>query len=150
MMPPVSKPVLQIVREQGIPKKTLYAWRRELLDRGMAVPKNGQNAGEWSSAEKFAVVVETASLNSAELAEYCRRKGLFAEQIAAWREACSAANESTGQLTRKEREQAKSDRIRIRKLEKELDRKEKALAEAAALLILRKKAQAIWGDKEEE
>ena len=36
---------------------------------------------------------------------------------------------------------------RIRELERELYRKEKALAETAALLVLKKKAQAIWGDE---
>jgi hypothetical protein len=41
---------------------------------------------------QFAVVLETAPLNEAELAEYCRRKGLYPEQIAAWREACRSAN----------------------------------------------------------
>jgi hypothetical protein len=51
---------------------------------------------------------------------------------------------------RDQREQSKTDRKRIKQLEKELLRKEKALAEAAALIILRKKAQAIWGDPEED
>lgn len=114
------------------------------------MPGSGKNAEEWSSEDKFAVVLETAALNAAELAEYCRRKGLFAEQIAAWRNACMSANASVVQQTRGQQAQAKEDKKRIRQLEKELQRKEKALAEAAALLILRKKAQAIWGDKEED
>lgn len=61
-----------------------------------------------------------------------------------------SANASVVQQTRNERAQSKEDKKRIRQLEKDLQRKEKALAEAAALLILRKKAQAIWGDKEED
>jgi hypothetical protein len=96
------------------------------------------------------VVLETAALNAAELAEYCRRRGLYAEQIAAWREACRSANATAGEQVRIQREQSKEDKKRIRQLEKELHRKEKALAETAALLVLRKKAQAIWGDKEED
>jgi hypothetical protein len=52
--------------------------------------------------------------------------------------------------TREQRHQSKDDKKRIQQLEKELQRKEKALAEAAALLILRKKAQAIWGDREDD
>ncbi|EKU82763.1 hypothetical protein HMPREF9710_01992, partial [Massilia timonae CCUG 45783] len=82
--------------------------------------------------------------------EYCRRKGLFAEQIATWRAACMSANASVVKQTREQQAQSKEDKKRIRQLEKDLQRKEKALAEAAALLILRKKAQAIWGDKEED
>lgn len=110
------------------------------------MPGNGKNAADWSSKDKFAVVLEAASLNQAELAEYCRRKGLFIEQIAAWREACQQANAHTVERTREQREQSKNDRKRIKELEKELLRKERALAEAAAIIILRKKAQAIWGE----
>jgi hypothetical protein len=72
---------------------------------------------------------------------------LFAEQIATWRTACMAAN---AKQTRGQPAQPKEDKKRIRQLEKDLQRKEEALAEAAALLILRKKTQAIWGSKEED
>jgi len=114
------------------------------------VPGSGKNAEEWTSEDKFAVVLETAVLNAADLAEYCRSKGLFVEQVAAWRAACMSANTNPVQQTRQQQAQSKEDKKRIRQLEKDLHRKEKALAEAAALLILRKKAQAIWGDKEED
>ncbi|CAM3500474.1 Transposase IS3/IS911 family protein [Cupriavidus taiwanensis] len=114
------------------------------------MPGDGKNPEVWSSEDKFAVVLETAPLNEAELAEYCRRKGLYAEQIAAWREACRSANANAGEQAREQLLQSKGDKKRIQQLEKELQRKEKALAEAAALLILRKKVQAIWGEKEDD
>ena len=114
------------------------------------MPGNGKNAEEWSSKDKFGVVLETAGLNEADLAEYCRRKGLFVEQITAWRQACQEANAHAAERTQEQREQGKTDRKRIKQLEKELLRKDKALAEAAALIILRKKVQAIWGEAEEE
>lgn len=114
------------------------------------MPGDGKNAEDWTSEDKFAVVLETAAMNAAELSEYCRSRGLYIEQIAAWREACRSANATAGQTGREVREQARGDKKRIRQLEKELQRKEKALAEAAALLILRKKAQAIWGDHEDD
>lgn len=150
MMPPMNKLISALARENGISEQTLYTWRRNLKAQGVPVPGNGKNAEEWSSKDKFGVVLETAGLNETELAEYCRRKGLFIEQIAAWRTACQEANAHTAERTRDQREQSKSDRKRIKQLEKELLRKEKALAEAAALIILRKKAQAIWGDPEED
>ena len=139
-----------LARETGITEQTLYTWRRQLKNQGMPVPGDGKNPEEWSSEDKFAVVLETAALNEADLAAYCRRKGLYAEQIAAWRQACRSANANAGEQARSQREQSKEDKKRIRQLEKELHRKEKALAEAAALLVLRKKAQAIWGDQEED
>jgi Transposase len=150
MMPPMNKLISELARENGISEQTLYTWRRNLKAQGVAVPGNGKNAEEWSSKDKFGVVLETAGLNEAELAEYCRRKGLFIEQIAAWRLACQDANEHTADRNRDQRDQSKGDRKRIKQLEKELLRKDKALAEAAALIILRKKAQAIWGDAEED
>lgn len=150
MMPPMNKLISELARENGISEQTLYTWRRNLKAQGVPVPGNGKNAEDWSSKDKFGVVLETAGLNEAELAEYCRRKGLFIEQIAAWRTACQEANAHTAERTRDQREQSKTDRKRIKQLEKELLRKEKALAEAAALIILRKKAQAIWGEPEDD
>lgn len=150
MMPPENKAVSALAKEAGITEQTLYTWRRQLKNQGMPVPGDGKNPEGWSSEDKFAVVLETAALNEAALAEYCRRKGLYAQQIAAWRQACRSANANAGEQARSQREQSKQDQKRIRQLEKELHRKEKALAEAAALLVLRKKAQAIWGDKEED
>jgi transposase-like protein len=150
MMPPENAPVSVLARETGITEQSLYTWRRQAKGQGVAVPGDGKNPEGWSSEDKFAVVLEAAPLNAAELAEYCRRKGLYPEQIAAWRAACQAANANAAEQAREQRHQSKDDRKRIQQLEKELQRKEKALAEAAALLILRKKAQAIWGDKEDD
>ena len=114
------------------------------------MPADGKNPEKWSSEDKFAIVLKAASLNEAELAEYCRQKGLYVEQIAAWRKACLQANSDSAAQAKARREQSKQDRKQIKKLEQELRRKDKALAEAAALLVLQKKAQAIWGDGEDE
>jgi transposase-like protein len=150
MMPPENKLVSELARENGISEQTLYTWRRQLKSQGVPVPGNGKNAEEWSSADKFGVVLETAAMNEAALAEYCRSKGLFVEQVAAWREACQQANETPAARHRELREQSRNDRKEIKQLKKDLQRKEKALAEAAALIILRKKAEAIWGEPEDD
>jgi transposase-like protein len=150
MMPPENKPVSELAKENRISEQTLYTWRRSLKSQGVPVPGNGKNAEEWSSTDKFGVVLETARMNEAELAEYCRSKGLFVEQISNWREACQQANVAPAERNRELREQGKSDRKEIKQLKKDLQRKEKALAEAAALIILRKKAQAIWGEPEDD
>lgn len=114
------------------------------------MPGDGKQADQWSSQDKFRVVLESASLNAAELAEYCRRKGLYVEQIKAWREACEQANRPPQpSQARREREADKAAQQRIKQLERELRRKEAALAETAALLVLRKKAEALWGKEED-
>ena len=99
--------------------------------------------------DKFAAVLETAALNEADLAEYCRKRGLYPAQIAAWRSACEQANDWDRASSARLGQASKEEKKRVKALERELARKEKALAETAALLVLRKKAHAIWGGDED-
>ena len=87
-----------------------------------------------------------ASLNEAELGEYCRRRGIYAEQLVVWRAACARANDWERAASRQIARETRDANKRIQQLERELARKEKALAEAAALMVLRKKAEAIRDD----
>jgi len=96
----------------------------------------------------LALVVETAALSEAEQGEYCRKRGLYPEQSQAWRRACAQAHAAP--VTPRPTPPNPSDKRRIQELERALRRKDKALAETAALLGLRKKAEAIWGKSEEE
>ena len=125
-----------MARETGIPKDTLYCWR--LKHRRLNGPSGAEKAssGNLSSAEKFSIVMETASLNEVELSEYCRRKGLYPEQIGVWRDTCTQANASAS--LKADRARLTKQAKQIKQLEVELRRKEKALAEAAALLVLQK------------
>ena len=92
------------------------------------------------------MVVETAALSEAERGQYGRRRGLYPEQLQAWRRTGEQAN--AGKVPRS-KHAAQAAQRRIQELERELRRQEKALAEAAALLVLRKKAEAIWGKDED-
>jgi transposase len=150
MMPPENTPVPVLVEETGISGVTLYHWRKQARARGLVVPGDGRNPENWSSEDKFSVVLETATLNEAEVAEYCRKKGLFAEQIGAWKENCLQGNTSADQLSRSARKEVQKARNENKQLKRELRRKDKALAETAALLVLRKKMHAIWGEDEDE
>jgi transposase len=150
MMPPGNRTVPALAEETGISSVTLYAWRKQARAAGAVVPGDGKSPEGWSSEEKFRVVLESAALNETELAEYCRRKGLYVEQVRAWRGACEQANATVQERTRTERAQAKDTRTRIRELEREGKRDKAALAEAAALLLLGKKAAAIWGKDEDD
>lgn len=149
MMPPDNKSITQIARETGLSEATLNQWRRKARAGGCAAPADNQEAERWSTQDKFLIVVETAKLNEAELAEYCRKKGLFVEQVNAWRDACLQANGGVAKEAARYQQELKQSAKRVKDLEKELRRKEAALAETAALLVLRKKAEAIWGDGED-
>lgn len=145
MLPPNNESITKISREEGISEQTLRNWRDKARKEGYAAPGTDAVPDDWSTQDKFLVVVETASMNETELAEYARKKGLYIEQIKAWKDACMNANGGIAkEASRLNRELKDSEKER-RKLEKELQRKEKALAEAAALLVLSKKANAIWG-----
>ena len=114
------------------------------------MPDGDSSPEGWSARDKFAAVLESASLNETDISEYCRKKGIFPEQLARWRRACENANDWDREYHRRLKAKQKADKQRIRKLEQELNRKEKALAEAAALLVLQKKVQAIWEDPKDE
>lgn len=150
MMPPGAQSVAQISRDTGICEQTLYNWRNHYRREGKVVPADPSNPENWSGADKLAVIIETASMNAQALSEYCRKKGLYPEQIARWKEMAISGTDNNLQLTRAEKKQWQAEKNKSRQLEKELRRKEKALAEAAALLVLKKKAQAIWGDNEDD
>lgn len=150
MVAPMTISMAQLSQETGVSTWTLYNWRKQVIDQGEAVVGSTKHSGKWSASQKLAVVVETAAFNEAELAEFCRKKGLYPEQIKAWRAAAEQAM-AGGMVSAKEHRQAlTTEKKRNKELERELRRKEKALAETAALLTLRKKAAAIWGEGEDE
>ena len=150
MLPPNNESITAISKEVGISEQTLRTWRDKARKEGYAAPGKDAVPDDWSTQDKFLVVVETASMSESELAEYARKKGLYVEQIKSWRDACMNANGGVAQEAARLTKELKTAEQANRKLQKELDHKEKALAEAAALLVLRKKADAIWGDPEGE
>jgi len=145
-MPPQNQSVSEVARETGLSEGTLHKWRKQARVKGIAAPGGEQNVDRWSTQDKFLIAMETAKLSEAEIAEYCRRKGLYVEQVLAWKDACMQANGGVAQeAARLQKELRKKDQ-EVKKVTQELRRKESALAETAALLVLRKKANAIWGD----
>lgn len=148
MLPPRNESVPELARETGIPKETLYTWRLKYRHAQGSPTNHDGVAGQFSSEEKLAIVIETASLSEVELGEYCRRKGLYPEQIDGWKKAFIQGMAARPDKT--EREQVRQQNKTIKQLQSELHRKEKALAEAAALLVLEKKLQALLEDPEDE
>jgi len=146
MLPPNNISVPDLVRETGIPKDTLYTWRSKAGNS--SAPALAIAHKELSSEEKFNIVLEAASLNEMEIGAYCRRKGIFRPMIEAWRETCQQAHSSLAPKAKADRTVIRSQKKEIKRLEMELRRKEKALAETAALLVLQKKVRSLWEDPE--
>jgi transposase-like protein len=148
MLAPENASVPDLVRETGLPRDTLYTWRSKYRNKQGALTGSGWSIGQFSNEDKLAIIVETAPLSEVALGEYCRRKGLYPEQIAGWEKAF-IQSESTA-TSKADHEQLRRQSKTIKALQSELSRKEKALAEAAALLVLEKKLQALLEDREDE
>jgi len=149
MSPPNRQDVPQISKELGIHQATLYQWRSNWRLQGEVVPASEKDPESWSAADKFTVVVETAGFNATELSSYCRERGLFLEQVDRWRQTAQDANANAVLTMAEQKELEKlraQDQREIKALKKELHRKEKALAEMAALLVLQKKWEAYCSE----
>ena len=154
MFPPENCAITKLGKETGISKATLSKWKLESINAS-AVVMISKNIDKRSSGEKFLVVIESYAMNELEFSAYCREKGLYTDEVRAWRETCIKANSKNDgnkqdQTNKELLIEINKEKMRCMSLEKELNRKEKALAEAAAILMLRKKAEAIWETKEDE
>ena len=160
MLEPAAMTACSLSRECGVPQGTLSRWLRLARIVGAMNGKQANPMGnggasaarrpqDWSAQEKLDAVLEAASITDEDLGAFLRIKGLHEANLVAWRKTVLTASRAAlaGERPRKSRKQTK-ETGRIRELEKELDRKEKALAEVAALLVLKKKVQAIWGDED--
>ena len=149
--------------EVGVSQGTLSRWLREAntvptvprkkkkgretaprTDRSR--PGQARRPQDWSPEEKMRVLREAEGLAGEELGALLRREGLHEAQLAQWRQAAEeAALQALGG-----RKQRSAEQKRIRSLEREVKRKDKALAEAAALLVLQKKVRALWADEDDD
>ena len=132
-----------ICRETGININTLYRWRDAAQKTGLSATTKYKNADKWSSQDKFIVVLETANLSEIEFSEYCRERGIYPEQVKEWKEACMNANDNSKVSQAKASKELQEERRAKEKLEKELARKEKALASVRELITAGKIVTAI-------
>ncbi len=135
--------------EVGVPQPTLSRWVREAGRVGGMANTKRPKAGahkrpqDWTAEEKLKAVIKAASLSDEDLGIYLRHCGLHSIHLKQWRKEFVAGVKAP--RSKKSSPEAR----RIRELERELRRKDKALAETAALLVLKKKVQAIWGDEDD-
>ena len=150
MMPPNNLSIAALAKEEGISDATLYNWRKQARAQGRLMPDSDNTPNGWTSRDKFAAVLETATMNELEIAAYCRERGIYPEQLSQWRAACEKANDWSDTSEKEIKSATRAEKKKVAQLEKDLARKEKALAEAAALLVLRKKYNALFEDPEDE
>lgn len=88
MLPPNKQSIAALAKEEGISDATLYNWRQQARNEGRLMSDSDNSSEGWTSRDKFAAVMETAVMSEAEIAEYCRQRGLYPEQPVIWRTAC--------------------------------------------------------------
>lgn len=140
LLPPYNMAVAAVAQMEGISEATLYNWRNQAKHEGKPVPGAEKSSEQWPAEARLAVIIETATLSEVEVAEYCRKKGLYPEQIIQWKQAFLQVPSVDDRATLKQNQKE------IKQLKRELVRKEKALAEAAAILVLRKKLRDYYGE----
>jgi len=137
-----DRTIADICEEAGIIKSTAVNW---ISSRGNpSGMKKQKNSSKWTAEQKLKALIEMQSLSEAEQGVYLRKHGLFSQQLDEWKKEFLSSMNNT-----KKTKPAKDDRDqKIKSLEKEILRKDKALAEATALLILQKKVNLIWGNSD--
>lgn len=150
MAGPAAVSANRLSEEVGIGQPTLSKWLRQAQGRIGRVkfdspppsPRSPRRPEDWSPEERLRVVIETSRLSEEELGAFLRREGLHEATLSEWK---TAALDALGP-----QKKATGDARKVRDLEKQLRRKDKALAEAAALLILQKKVRTLLGDEDDD
>ncbi len=144
-----NKPHHEIAIEYGIGRSTICNWLRQYKQNGgINLTSKEKRPRDWNSEERIIALITTGSMSLEECASWCRKKGIFPHHLEQWRK--DAISGMTANSGKKQSEAEKQLRKENSALKKDLNRKEKALAETAALLVLKKKAQEIWGEPEED
>lgn len=160
MTAPQGMTAVALSREIGVHQTTLSRWLRDAgtvaalatqdhddKHEGLNSPMTAKRPQDWSAEEKLSAVLEAETLSDEDLGAFLRSKGLHETQLRQWRELMLAGLKDPSRPTSGKKP---VESRRIRQLEKDLARKDKALAEASALLVLKKKAQEIWGDEDDD
>lgn len=147
---PGGRSATSLSAEVGVTQETLSRWLREASNVGGMKSKRSPSAKphpkQRNPQDKLRLIIEAGALSGDELGEFLRREGIHEADLTRWRE--SSLEGLSGKVTTAATANATDKRVRD--LEKQLRRKDKALAETAALLVLQKKVQEIWGDGDDD
>ncbi len=129
----------QLARETGVRQQNLSRWLQEARSVPIMADKPKQAVQGWTVEQKARVLAEASKLDGPALTTYLQQQEVRLAEYEQWRLALDEGGRASASTTK-----------RIRQLERELARKEKALAEAAALLVLKKKVETLYGEDEDD
>jgi len=140
LLPPESSSVEHVSREVGVSAATLERWRADALANGSG-DRTGIGSQRWTAVARLHAVITTAAMDEATRSAWCREHGLYPTELDTWKRDAIAG---LGEPRAASAVEARQDRRRVKELERELHRKDRALAETAALLVLSKKLSAVF------
>jgi transposase-like protein/Tfp pilus assembly protein PilZ len=147
MRPAHRHEVARIAEETGIHIHTLYGWLRTLRLEGEINPERPRDPEAWSATDKFSALLQVSGMSAAERTAYCQRHGIAQDQLQRWREAALQANAKPVLILRAEEELQRlrvRDQRDIRRLQKELRRRERSASISDELLQVVRKLQTLW------
>lgn len=132
-------------------QSTLQRWIRlakdNKLEKSESPMSKEKSPQDWNKAQRLEAILHCHSMNDEQISAYCRENGIYPHHLKEWKTEFLSDNQGSEPITRREQKKLKQENKR---LQKELNRKDRALSETAALLVLSKKCQAIWGEKEDD
>lgn len=146
LLPPESAPVERVSAEVGVSASTLERWLAEALESASGGGEPARRV--WTAAARLQAVIATASLDETAKSAWCREQGVYPQELTQWSASALDALADPKAVTGGASNGA--ERRRVKELERELRRKDRALAEAAALLVLSKKLSAIFHEDADE
>lgn len=144
-----------IATSLGVAMSSINRWalnyRRSGSDKSksevMTKDKQEKRPENWTQAERLKAIIATDALSENQLSAFCRQQGIYVHHIEQWKsDFLGQGSASTPLQTQQKVRQLTQQN---QKLKRDLNRKDKALAETAALLVLQKKVQDIWNDDED-
>ncbi len=140
---PGGKTVIELSKEIGVSDQTLYNWRK-MIQNNVSRGYQERSPRGWKLSDKYQAVLDTASQSGEELGQWLRKNGLQTTHIELWKQECKSVLSNNSY-----REENKGLKAKIIELEKEINRKDKTIAEVTSLLVLKKKLNKLFGKEED-
>jgi transposase len=146
-MPPENRSISQLSKEYGISEQTIRNWMEKVKSGTLDLSQDEIGPRFLSSSEKLQLILESASLSEEEKGSWIREKGLHSQHLELWEQ---ELRDIVTEKQKNNQDELKAAKKRIKELQKEVSRKDKALAEMAALIALKKKLETVFGDDEDD
>jgi transposase-like protein len=146
---PNPSSIVELAKEFNIPYATIHTWVTHMINPKSVIEVNvPQRPQDKSAQDKLQAVIDTSNKPEIDCAAYCRTHGIYPNHLDAWKKQILEALNNVN--TKKDKSVHQKVTNEMKQLKRDLHRKNKALAEVSALLILKKKANHLWGDNEED